>query len=128
MPKPGEPTVIRRLFRKLCAAPATPFPEPRGHIQAPFEHGVYVIYSPRSSEVLHVGRTYRGKGGLHQRLKNHLHGLSSFTHTHLDGRGTKLRNGYKFRCLPVKRPRQRALLEFYATGRLCPAHLGTSSD
>src|SRR6476620_6693462 len=66
MPKPGEPKVIRRLFKKLRHAPRTPFPKPRRRIQAPNEHGVYIIYSPRASEVLHVGRTYRGKGGLRQ--------------------------------------------------------------
>jgi hypothetical protein len=31
---------------------------------------------------------------------------------------------YKFRCVVVENPRLRALLESYATGQLCPAHLG----
>lgn len=125
MPKPGEPKVIRKLLRKLRAAPLTPFPPPRKSVEAPNEHGVYIIYSPRRREVLHVGRTYRGAGGLRKRLQNHLHGASSFTHTYLEGHGAILRKGYAFRCLAVKRSRQRALLELYATGVLCPAHLGT---
>lgn len=36
---------------------------------APSEQGVYIIYSPRTKRVAHVGRTYRGKDGLRQRLK-----------------------------------------------------------
>jgi hypothetical protein len=125
MPKLGEPRVIRRLLKKLRVAPLTPFPPPRKRVTAPEEHGVYIIYSPRRREVLHVGRTYRGGGGLRKRPQNYLHGASSFTHTHLSGDRAKLRHGYAFRCLAVKRARQRALLEFYATGWLCPAHLGT---
>jgi hypothetical protein len=76
--------------------------------------------------IVMVSRGSRGRTSfMRKRLQNHLHGASSFTHTHLSGHGAKLRHGYAFRCLAVKRARQRALLEFYATGWLCPAHLGT---
>jgi hypothetical protein len=58
------------------------------------------------------------------RLANHLHGLSSFTKHYLEGKGSKLRQGYSYRCLPVKNLRRRALLEAYAIGCLCPKHIG----
>jgi excinuclease UvrABC nuclease subunit len=92
-------------------------------VEAPVEPGVYVIYGARG-KVLHVGRTPRGMLGLRQRLTNHLHGMSSFVIKHLNRDSSKLRNGCAFRCLVVKHPRRRALLEAYATGCLCPAHLG----
>lgn len=114
---------LKRVFRQLIRSPMVSFPEARQSIDAPDAKGVYVIYSPRG-KVLHVGRTPRGKKGLRQRLNNHLHAGSSFTIKYLDGYGVRLRNGYKFRCLVVENPRRRALLESYATGQLCPAHLG----
>jgi hypothetical protein len=94
-------------------------------MDAPNKQGVYLIYSPGSKKVVHVGRTYRGTAGLRQRLRNHLHGSSSFTQEYLEGHGRKLREGYTFRCLPVTSARQRALVEAYATGYFCPAHIGT---
>jgi hypothetical protein len=115
---------IRKLFDALTNARLQSFPSPRGHLDAPIAPGVYVIYGPRGN-VLHVGRTPRGFLGIRQRLTNHLHGQSSFTVKYLNGDGAKLRN-CKFRCLVVRNPRRRALLEAYATGFLCPAHLGLS--
>src|SRR5262249_12513613 len=82
----------------------------------------YVIYSS-TGKVLHVGRTLRGLLGIRQRLTNHLQRQSSFTMQYLKGDSSKLRS-CKFRCLVVTNPRKRALLEAYATGYLCPAHLG----
>jgi hypothetical protein len=114
---------VKQVFRELISSSMVAFPEARGSIEAPDAQGVYVIYSPRG-KVLHVGRTPRGKKGLRQRLNNHLHAGSSFTLKYLDGHGARLRNGYKFRCVIVENPRLRALLESYATGQLCPAHLG----
>jgi hypothetical protein len=55
---------------------------------------------------------------------HHLHNASSFTAKYPDGHGARLRGGYTFRCLAVKEPRRRALLEAYAIGFLCPAHIG----
>ncbi len=73
---------------------------------------------------MHVGRTLRGKGGIHQRLNNHLHGQSSFTAVKFDRMGWKLRNGYEYQYLEVRNSRKRALLEAYAIGMLCPNHIG----
>jgi hypothetical protein len=119
-----EQREIRALFAKLCKARLHNFPEEKKGVVAPNEQGVYVIYSPRTKRVLHVGRTYKGKSGLRQRLNNHMHGSSSFAQAYLKGRGSLLRNGYTFRCLPVKHRKRRALLEAYAAGQLCPAHIG----
>jgi hypothetical protein len=63
-------------------------------------------------KVLYVGRTTRGQlGGLRRRLITHRKKIGSA-------------RGCKFRCLIVKKPRDRALLEAYATGFLCPKHIG----
>lgn len=121
-----EARVVRALLNRLERAPMTRFPKRGERICAPDKHGVYVVYSPRARRVVHVGRTYRGAVGLRRRLKNHLHRQSSFTSEYLKGNGDKLRHGYTFRCLPVAAPRIRALLENYATGSLCPVHLGTN--
>jgi hypothetical protein len=118
-----EREIIRALFDELVHSPLQLFPAHRGTLVAPIHPGTYVIYGARG-KVLYVGRTPRGRGGLRQRLTNHLHGMSSFTKTFLNGDGSKLRNGCGFRCLVIKNPRRRALLEAYATGCLCPAHLG----
>jgi excinuclease UvrABC nuclease subunit len=121
----NEPEIIRTLFEELRSAPLRPFPGPRSKLDAPIKPGVYVIYGAKG-RVLHVGRTPRGLLGLRQRLTNHLHGMSSFTKKYLKRNHSKLRAGCGFRCVIVKNPRRRALLEFFATGALCPAHLGLS--
>jgi excinuclease UvrABC nuclease subunit len=118
-----EQNKVTALFEKLTSAAVHRFPKSGEKLDAPIEQGVYVIYSPRE-QVLHVGRTPSGRKGLRQRLGNHLHGASSFTIRYFNGQGSTLRSGYVFRYLVVKDPRQRALLEAYAIGRLCPAHLG----
>lgn len=46
----------------------------------------------------------------------------------MTGMSYKLRGGYGFRYLTVKNPRQRALLEAYAIGVLCPAHIGLGEE
>jgi hypothetical protein len=43
---------------------------------------------------------------------------------HLKGVGKKLREGHTYQYLKVRKRRQRALLEAYATGTLCPEYLG----
>ncbi len=121
----SEQKTVRAQFNELRRAPLYTFPAPRKKLDAPDRLGVYLIYSPQD-KVLHVGRTYRGKSGLAQRLRNHMAGASSFTSQYLKGHGSKLRDGYKFRCLVVEDPRLRALLEAYAVGCLCPAHIGLS--
>lgn len=114
---------IKKLFDLLIIQSKHSFPVPYHSIDAPTNHGVYIIY--KKEEVLHVGRTIRGIEGLRQRLKNHLHGKSSFTRAYLKGIGGKLReNIYAFRYLEVSDPRERALLEAYSIGILCPKHIG----
>ena len=94
---------IKALFAELKRAKRQPFPKLRGRMtDVPNEPGVYVIYSPRSKRVVHVGKTSRGT--LRQRLRSHLHGRAKY-------HGRKFRNGYEFQCLPVRSTRKRALLE-----------------
>ena len=121
-----ESKAVSALFAKLMQAPLQKFPEPRQKLNAPDRQGVYLIYGPRG-KVLHVGRTPRAKGGIAQRLRSHLSGNSSFAIRYLDRDGSILRDKHKFRCLAVANPRRRALLEAYAIGHLCPAHLGLGS-
>lgn len=68
---------VKKLFNELCAQPKRSFPQYRQPLEAPSKPGVYIIR--KEETVLHVGRTLRGRDGFHQRLKNHLHGSSSFT-------------------------------------------------
>lgn len=118
---------VEELFNKLMNAQQENFPETseRKALAAPECRGVYVIYD-RSGRVVHVGGTPRGKRGIAQRLQNHLNSASSFTKNYppLEGDGSKLRDGFTFRCLPVPNDRLRAFLEAYAIGHLCPAHIG----
>ena len=120
-----ERTAVKALFRALLDAPIKQFPNRGEKLDAPSTQGVYIIYNPQG-EVLHVGRTPSGAGGVRQRLSNHLHAASSFTNKFLKGDGSKLRGGYRFQCLVVEDRRLRALLEAYAIGCLCPAHIGLS--
>jgi len=118
----SETKEVKRLFRELRRQKKLAFPKARGQLEAPKEQGVYIIY--RGNNVMHIGRTLRGKNGLHQRLKNHLQGNSSFTKKKFNGSGSKLRAGFKYQLLKVRSDRKRALLEAYATGVLCPVHIG----
>jgi excinuclease UvrABC nuclease subunit len=114
---------VKSLFDKLCAQPKRSFPQYRQPLDAPSKPGVYIIRKEES--VLHVGRTLRGRDGIHQRLKNHLHGSSSFTNEYLKGKGATLRKDcYTYQYLELEDPRKRALLEAYAVGTLCPKHIG----
>ena len=122
-----ESSIVRKLFRRLRAAPQISFPVVGKRLAVPDTHGVYVIYAPRGT-VLHVGRTLRGKRGLRQRLNNHLHGASSFTVQYLNGKGAKLRGTHRFSFLQVANARTRALLEAFAMGTLCPKHLGVGKN
>ena len=111
------------LFDELCAQPKRSFPQYRQPLDASSKPGVYIIR--KGETVLHVGRTLRGRDGIHQRLKNHLHGSSSFTNEYLKGNGAALReDGYTYQYRELEVPRKRALLEAYAVGTLCPEHIG----
>ena len=120
-----EPKTIQNLFKQLLKAKQESFPPYRQPLKAPTDHGVYIIYNAKD-QVVHVGRSVRGKNGLHQRLTDHLYTNSSFTinYPELEGDGSKLRNDYKFKYLVIPDPRKRALVEALATGTLCPLHLG----
>jgi len=119
-----EQKMIKALFVKLTDAKRKSFPVSGNVADAPTRKGVYVIYGP-AGRPLHVGCTPRGKDGVRQRLRDHLTNNSSFTRKYLKGRGDRLRRkGYEFGWHIVKNPRTRVLLEAYAIGRLCPAHIG----
>ncbi len=118
-----EQEKVKALFTKLKRSPLRTFPALGEKLVAPKRQGVYVIYSPRGKAV-HVGRTPRAKGGIKQRLGNHMNSSSPFTKKYLKGGGSKLRGRYKFRCMVVGNRRRHAFLEAYAIGHLCPAHIG----
>ncbi len=118
-----ESQEVKMLFDELRAQPKRSFPQPRQPLDASSKPGVYIVR--KGQTVLHVGRTLRGRDGIRQRLKNHLHGSSSFTYEYLKGNGATLRkNGYTYQYLTLENPRKRALLEAYAVGTLCPNHIG----
>lgn len=119
----NESHQVRMLFDELCAQPQRSFPQHRQPLDASSKPGVYIIRKGKT--VLYVGRTLRGRDGIHQRLKNHLHGSSSFASEHLKGKGATLREyGYTYQYLELGVARTRALLEAYAVGTLCPEHIG----
>jgi excinuclease UvrABC nuclease subunit len=120
MPEKKE---LERLFTELLSQQVHFFPKEREQLTAPSQPGVYVIR--KDDIVLHVGRTLRGRKGLYQRLKNHLHGSSSFVIEYLNKNKHALRDGYHtYQFLVVEDTRIRALLEAYTTGMLCPKHIG----
>jgi len=114
---------IERLLVRLNASKTHEFPPKHQRVGASVKHGVYIIKN-KSGRVVHVGRTVSGRGGLAQRLSNHLQGQSSFTNVHLNGNGDRLRQGYKFQFLAIRERRSRALLVHAATAFHCPVHLG----
>ena len=122
----NEDRHIEELLNDLIQRPSDEFPK-KGSTKAvgvPPSPGVYVVFSPTGS-VVHVGRTQRGRGGLQQRLDNHLYGQSSFAEKYLKPPPHRdLRRGYKFRYLVVQKDKERAFLEALAIGKLCPKHLG----
>jgi hypothetical protein len=120
---PRELPKIRELYQKLRRSKPFNFPKKGDELHCTDNHGVYIIFSP-SGKPLHVGRTLRGKKGLCQRLKNHLHRNSSFVRNYRSGRDTKLRKGYKFAYVKVPTARRRALLEAFTVAKQCPKYLG----
>jgi len=121
---PSEYQTIANLLEKLLRQETHEFPQRRHRLEAPENHGVYIIRS--NDTILHVGRTLRAKGGLQQRLTDHLRGNSSFVRDYLNGQGATLREtGYTYQFLVEQDARTRALLEALATGTLCPRHIGT---
>jgi excinuclease UvrABC nuclease subunit len=121
-----EPQEIESLFEQLKKQKAYPFPQANEPLNVPSTQGVYVIRNS-AGQVVHVGRTLRGRSGLNQRLKNHLRGQSSFVQSHLEGKASKLRDGYTYQYLEVPDDRKRALLECLAIASHCPEHLGVGA-
>ena len=122
----NELTKLKIKFKDLMQADYLKFPKIGQGLEAPVKKGVYIIFSP-FKKILHVGCTPRAKYGLHQRLKNHLSGQSSFVEKYLKGNSNKLRKGYFYKFLIVhndRDDRERKLLEAYAIGQLCPEHIG----
>jgi hypothetical protein len=122
-----EPQEIETLLEQLDNQKSYPFPKIGQPVDAPKTQGVYIIRDS-ATKVVHVGRTHRGHSGLFQRLYQHLRGQSSFVQAHLDGIGSRLREGYTFQYLEVPDGRRRALLEHLATARHCPEHLGLGAQ
>ncbi len=118
--------MVKRLLTRLSRQRPRMFPSHDQPLLAPKTHGVYLI-SDKSGRVVHVGRTVRGKNGLLQRLKNHIHGSSSFALSHFSGKGSRLRGRYAFQLIEVPNDRTRALLEAAAIAWHCPVHLGLSA-
>lgn len=121
---PNEQALVRNYCDRLRRAPRTAFPLSRQPLDCPRCHGVYLIIDP-AGRVAHVGRTTRARYGLAQRLKAHLAGRSSFVIKFLRNNRSKLRRGYSYSFVEIREPRLRALVEAYATGVLCPRHVGT---
>ena len=112
-----ESQEVKRLFCELCAQPKRLFE--RQPLDAPSKPGVYIIR--QGETVLHIGRTLRGRGGLHQRLKNHLHGSSSFTKEYLKGRGATLREGgYAYQYLELEDLENEHFLKPMQLGHFAP--------
>jgi hypothetical protein len=120
---PSEFSKIQKLFKALRGTQICSFPKLHAKLDASKNRGVYVIMNSRST-VEHVGSTPRAKHGIQQRLRDHLSGRSSFTRNRFSGKGSKLREGFKYRYLEVRNQRKKALLEAYAIAHLCPKHIG----
>lgn len=119
----SEREKIEKFFTELLNQQRHLFPKKRERLKVPSKSGVYIIR--KDDIVLHVGRTLRGRKGLHQRLKDHLHGSSSFVDKYLNHHRDVLRDGrHTFQFLVVEDSRTRALLEVYTAGMLCPKHIG----
>jgi len=119
----NESRKIRTLYKELMGSKIYTFPA-KGKVNVCNNHGVYIIYCPQD-QVLHVGMTPYGKGGINQRLYNHISKTGMFYREYLKSRNISLRGTYKFQFIEVENPRIRALLEAFTAGNLCPAHFGT---
>src|SRR5271169_65578 len=103
-----KPQRVEAKFAQLMRSPLRTFPASRHGLQETDKRGVYVIYGTHE-KVLHVGGTLRARGGIRQRLSNHLYGLSSFTNKSqylwkhggrtLKDRYAYLREHCSYRCL-----------------------------
>jgi len=118
---------IMLLHKELINSKNHLFPTKGTAVNVTEKQGVYIIYSPKG-EVLHVGTTKRGKGGLNQRLNNHRNGSSSFSKKYLKPNNINLSDNYMFKYIVVEEGRKRAFLEALTIGLLCPKHIGTGEQ
>ena len=119
----SEREIIKELYEKLVNSKSLPFTNKGESVKVSVNQGVYFIQN--DSEVLHVGNTVRGKGGLNQRLNNHRTGTSSFRKNYLKPNGIKLNSNFNFKFIELENPRERMLLQALIIGKLCPAYIGT---
>ncbi len=122
--KTKEQEKIQKLLKELQKSEFHNFPQKRQTLNVSSKQGVYIIFNS-NKEILHIGRTYRGSKGLKQRLKNHLHGSSSFMQNYSEINTEKLRKTCKFKYIEVEDLRVRAFLESLAVGSLCPKYIGS---
>jgi excinuclease UvrABC nuclease subunit len=115
-----KPETIKALFDQLLAVPLQRFPKLGGKLNAPKQPGVYVLYGAKG-KVLYVGLA-RGDKRLHARIMSHL----SDSTWNIPKYGSAFRSRGGFRYLVVENAYERALLEAYATGCLCPSNIGGS--
>mgnify|MGYP003706759399 CR=1 FL=1 len=114
---------IAEKYQELINSVPHTFPR-EGKVHVSKLKGVYIIYAP-SGDVLHVGRNTKAKGGIDQRLNNHINGRSSFMKKVYNRDGSMLRGTHKFRFLALDESyRDRAWLEALTAGLLCPEHIG----
>ncbi|OIQ27148.1 MAG: hypothetical protein BM564_13335 [Bacteroidetes bacterium MedPE-SWsnd-G2] len=85
----SECAQVDNLYNQLLKTEHHHFPI-SGKVNVSNKQGVYIIFSLKG-EVLHVGKTARGKNGLNQRLGNHLRNQSSFSKKYLIVKGIELR-------------------------------------
>jgi hypothetical protein len=119
----GEPKAVKAKLAQLLRSPMVPFPPAGERLDVPDLHGVYIIYDPKGQ-----GSPCRPDGSRETRAlpeaQQPPQGASSFVVTALDGKGSVLRDGYKYRRISIENSRLRAFLEAFAIGHLCPDHIG----
>lgn len=113
---------IKKLYKKLCQAEGVPVPK-EGRIELPETEGVYLLLN-KKDEVLLVGKTEGGKGGLRSRINTQLFGSSPFRKMYLLPSGIDIRKKHFVHWLTIESERDRILVEAYAMGKLCPAFIG----
>jgi excinuclease UvrABC nuclease subunit len=113
---------IKKLFKKLCKSEGVLVPK-EGRIELPETEGVYLLLN-KKDEVLLVGKTEGGKGGLRSRINSQLFGASPFRKMYLLPSGTDIRKKHYVHCLAIESERDRILVEAYAMGKLCPEFIG----
>jgi len=115
---------IYKLHCNLLREPTHTFPAERIKLDITLKQGVYIIYNSKH-KVVHVGKTNSAKGGLNQRMNDHLGKNSSFTKNYLKPNKVDVRKGYYFRYLEIENSKERTFVEAMTAGFLCPDYIGT---